>query len=264
MEIDFRTITHEEFEYLCEDILKAKGFTVKERPARGPDGGKDLIVVRDVTDDMGISIRETWLVECKHYSKSNKSVKEADLGNVEARMKANGANRYLLITSTTVSEVARRQISAISEDNTSYRMGIFWTKTDLIKYLCEYNSILNRYFFSFGKQAEVAGKLIRQHHYTAHRGAVLWTNEITVVFENRGHDIEEMRSLLKHQNLKEISHYISEDGQTWVILIGSSSAHDLNEIVWSKFPEKDLYTIIQKNIAFERIWQFWHLPMNQY
>ncbi len=262
MKIDFGTISHEEFEYLCEDILKAKGFTVKERPARGPDGGKDIIVVRDVTDDMGISFRETWLVECKHFSKSNKSVKEADIGNIEARMKVNGANRYLLITSTTVSESARRQISVISSDSSTPRMGTFWSKTDLIKYLEPYDSIQNRFFFSYDKQATMAANEIRKHHYTAHRGAILWSIAITVIFENRNHNIEETRAIIKEHNLKELSHSMSEDGHTYVILIESSSAREIHEIVWSKYPEDDPYTRIQKGIAFERIWQFWRMPMN--
>jgi hypothetical protein len=39
--------TGEEFELLCEDLLRAKGLDVPSRPSRGPDGGADMIVGRE-------------------------------------------------------------------------------------------------------------------------------------------------------------------------------------------------------------------------
>src|ERR1043166_4860307 len=104
MHADFDLLSPEDFEFLCEDLLRAKSLTIKARPARGPDAGKDILAVRDVTDDIGLSYRERWLVECKHLSRSGRSVTEKDLGNVELRMKLHQSNRYLLISSTTVSE----------------------------------------------------------------------------------------------------------------------------------------------------------------
>jgi hypothetical protein len=44
MPIDFTQIeSGEKFELLCEDLLKAMGFTIVEKVARGPDRGKDTL-----------------------------------------------------------------------------------------------------------------------------------------------------------------------------------------------------------------------------
>jgi hypothetical protein len=81
MKIDFSKVSPEDFEFLCEDILRSKDFSISDRPARGPDQGRDILAVRDVTDDMGITNREVWLVECKQLAISGRSVREADVGN---------------------------------------------------------------------------------------------------------------------------------------------------------------------------------------
>jgi hypothetical protein len=44
MPIDFTQIeSGEDFELPCEDLLRAMGFTIVHPPARGPEGGRDLI-----------------------------------------------------------------------------------------------------------------------------------------------------------------------------------------------------------------------------
>jgi len=35
--------TGEDFELLCENLLRSKGLTIVSRPSRGPDGGQDII-----------------------------------------------------------------------------------------------------------------------------------------------------------------------------------------------------------------------------
>ena len=42
MPIDFTQIDPEEFELLCEDLLRALGFSIEAQVARGPDLGKDI------------------------------------------------------------------------------------------------------------------------------------------------------------------------------------------------------------------------------
>lgn len=264
--IDFGHISPEDFEFLCEDIFRAKVFLIESRPSRGPDLGKDMIAVREFSDDMGILHKEKWLVECKHFGKSNRSVKEADIGNIEARMKVHGANCYLLISSTTVSETVKNQLKAISDDPSTNRKAIFWGKLDLIKLLENFPEIYKRYFWSWQDQAAEAIKLIQRHHPVAHRGAILWSHTITAIFENRansGHALsqDKIGHFLNTKGITEVSYSASSDGETWVMLVQTSSAKELDDVVWSFYPPKDAYTIVQRRIAFDSIWQFHINPM---
>ena len=88
--IDFTLIkSGEEFEMFCEDLLKAKGYDIASRPARGPDGGKDMIISFEYTDPLGFNERLRILIECKHFAKSNRSVREEHVGNIVERTLAN-------------------------------------------------------------------------------------------------------------------------------------------------------------------------------
>jgi len=76
---DFKRIeSGEDFELLCEDLLQAMGYTVEASVSRGPDLGRDIIVSKTVTDEMGFTESYRYLIECKHYARSGKSVQEAD------------------------------------------------------------------------------------------------------------------------------------------------------------------------------------------
>jgi len=186
MNVGLDSISPEDFEFLCEDLLRAKAFTIESRPARGPDGGKDMLAVRDVTDDMGLVHRERWLVECKHFAGTNRSVTEKDIGNIELRMKRHHANRYLLISSGAVGETVKSQLHALSRDETSPRMAIFWVKSDLVRFLNEFPSIQKRYFATWDDEAKEAAVLLHTHYFVAHRGSILWRPGVTAIFGNDG------------------------------------------------------------------------------
>lgn len=73
---DFKIIeTGEDFELLCEDVLKAMGLDIQSRPSRGPDGGADIIVSMIETNDIGFRQESRILIECKHFAHSGRSVK---------------------------------------------------------------------------------------------------------------------------------------------------------------------------------------------
>jgi hypothetical protein len=268
MNINFETISFEDFEFLCEDLLRTKGFTIKSRPSRGPDKGKDIIAVRDVSDDMGITFREEWLVECNHFAANNRSVREVHIGNFEVKMKLHNANRYLLITSSTVSENVKDQLKAISEDQSSSRMATFWAKHDLVRMLKEYTDVHDRYFSSWEKQAIEAANMLNSHHGSAHRGAILWCPEVTAIFEARANNTyalqkDKVRKLLQDKGLKELAYGEGDTETTWVILVHSQFADELNELIWGFCPSDDTYTIVQKEITFDRIWQFHYSPVHK-
>lgn len=146
MAIDFTQIeTGEEFELLCEDLLKAMGFTIEAKVARGPDLGKDIIATKVVTDDVEFSETHRYLFECKHYAKSGKSVQEGDIGSPIARMGTHNCDRYVLVTSTVPAEKTRVQLASIPNTVPHYRAAT-WSHADLARFLDAHPDVRDRHF----------------------------------------------------------------------------------------------------------------------
>ena len=267
MKIDFKILTPEAFEFLCEEILKAKGLIIRSRPARGPDGGKDIIAIKEFQDDMGVFHKEKWLVECKHLAVSDRSVREADIGNVEARMRVHNTNRYLLITSTVVSETVKNQIEAFTKNTSGGWAATFWIKYDIIRILEVNPDIARRYAVDMEAQAFKVISMINKHHDTAHRGALLWYPDIVAIFENRvgrasAVDINELRGRLSDRNIEELAYCQSSSSETWVMLVSSPLVKDLNDLVW-ELCNGDIRSIAQeKKIAHLEIYKFHYEPIN--
>ncbi|MCI0665850.1 MAG: restriction endonuclease [Acidobacteria bacterium] len=239
MKIDFSQINSEDLEFLAADLLRCQGFTIESPPSRGPDQGRDIIAVRYVTDDMGVHSAERYLVQCKHFFTSGKSVRESDIGNFEAKMKQHNANRYLLITTSTVSETVKNQFQAVSEDGTSPRRATFWAKSDLIERLQNNSDLYKRYFQSWQAEADEAVNYLHEHFFPEHRGAFLWCPGITAIFGNDGYkdertqsEIQSLRSELIKRRLEELAFAIDGENYSWVILVRSADARELNDLIW--------------------------------
>ncbi|TEU15215.1 MAG: hypothetical protein E3J21_13835 [Anaerolineales bacterium] len=145
MPVDFTQIDPEEFELLCEDLLQAMGFSIEAKVARGIDMGKDVIAAQTVTDRAGFAETRRYLVECKHYATSGKSVQERDIGSPVARMGTHNCDRYILVTSTIPSEKVRAQLASIPNVVPHYR-ATTWSKGDLVRLLDEHPDVRARYF----------------------------------------------------------------------------------------------------------------------
>jgi len=144
--IDFTAIkSGEDFELLCEDLLQAMGFTIEAKVARGPDLGKDIIAVWTVPDPAGFSEAHRYLVECKHYAQSGKSVKEADIGSPIQCMGTHNCDRYILITSTVPAEKTRNELASMSNTVPHYK-AIVWHKGDLARLLNAHPDVRGRHF----------------------------------------------------------------------------------------------------------------------
>jgi Holliday junction resolvase len=145
--LDFTVIENgEEFEQLCEDLLLKKGIEIISKPFRGPDYGVDILANVIAADNLGIIEKQRVLIECKHFAKSNRSVRESDIGNVIERAISNNCNKYLLITSTTVSSVISHQLKGITNNPSIPLSAAFWAKNDLDKMIHEFEDIKKRYF----------------------------------------------------------------------------------------------------------------------
>jgi hypothetical protein len=87
------------FELFSRDFLEDLGFEILQHPDRGADGKKDLIVAETRN---GVAGKTTikWLVSCKHYAHSGKSVNDTDEPDIIDRCAAHKCNGFIGVYST--------------------------------------------------------------------------------------------------------------------------------------------------------------------
>lgn len=90
------------FELFARDFLTFMGYNVVVDPARGADGGADLVVEERRTGIGGETIIR-WLVSCKHKAHSGASVSPADDSNLRDRVEAKGCQGFIGFYSTLAS-----------------------------------------------------------------------------------------------------------------------------------------------------------------
>lgn len=100
IEIEFSRLSADgqELEQLTRDLCDALRYRAAWS-GRGADDGNDLIVEEPTADDFG-GIPRKWLVSCKDFADSGRSVSAEDVGNVPGRLEQHGCHGFLLVTTT--------------------------------------------------------------------------------------------------------------------------------------------------------------------
>lgn len=107
MLLDFKEIpqantgsgNQDSFELFARDFLKILGYEFLQHPDRGADGKKDLIVRESRPGVSGVS-QIKWLVSCKHYAHSGKSVSDTDEPNILDRVSVHECDGFIGFYST--------------------------------------------------------------------------------------------------------------------------------------------------------------------
>jgi len=86
------------FEQLIREILIRSSFEVHWTGV-GPDGGRDLVVTETANGQLA-PFKRKWLVSCKHYANSGRSVCLDDITDITDVCEAAGATGFLLACST--------------------------------------------------------------------------------------------------------------------------------------------------------------------
>lgn len=102
--IDFTEVNQdgEDWELFSRDFLQATGLFIETPPARGADGGRDISASEILSGHLG-RVRMTWMVSCKHYATSNRSVSEGDEPNILERVRGFNADGFIGVYSTIAS-----------------------------------------------------------------------------------------------------------------------------------------------------------------
>ena len=120
------------FEFFVEALLEELGFRVLIRPARGPDGGRDIVAEQTYKDRLGTEHRERILVQCKHNAHSGRAV--ASVGDFTEALIRHSCHRYLLVTSTSVTENLRRTFEAFTNNaRSASERADYWACADIMR-----------------------------------------------------------------------------------------------------------------------------------
>jgi len=109
----FRQITPDDWEFFATDFLFSIGYSILEYPAKGVDGGKDLLVECD-----GI----TYLVSCKHYIGSGATVGVNDEQSITDRVNQHKASGFIGFYSTQITSSLSARLEALEHGGLSYRI----------------------------------------------------------------------------------------------------------------------------------------------
>lgn len=119
------------FEQLIREILLGEGFEVHWTGV-GPDQGRDLILL-ERTEGPLASFERKWLVSCKHYANSGKSVGINDIEGIKDACYAVGASGFLMACSTQPSSGLVTRLDEL-EKQTGIKMK-FWDAIEIEKRL---------------------------------------------------------------------------------------------------------------------------------
>ncbi len=133
------------FEFFVEAVLQDKGFMIDTRPARGPDGGRDIVAVQRFTDLLGTEHEERILVQCKHYAHSRKAV--SSVGDFRTALSQHQCQRYLLVTSTTATENLQAAFRAhVLDERYPTERADYWTVSDLVGFVNASKRLREQFF----------------------------------------------------------------------------------------------------------------------
>ena len=103
------------FELFARDFFSLLGFKIAEEPDRGPDGGRDFIIIERRIGILG-DTKIKWLVSCKHFAHSGSSVNLSDEEDIPGRIKQFHCNGFIAFYSTICSSSLSRKINAYRDD----------------------------------------------------------------------------------------------------------------------------------------------------
>jgi hypothetical protein len=124
--IDFSEISHEtdQWELFARDFLQEFGLDIESPPDRGPDAGKDMLVTEE-THGALFKGRFRWLVSCKHFAKSGKSINERDELNILERMESFCAQGFIGFYSTLASSGLNTRLCTLRDEGKIAEYRIF-------------------------------------------------------------------------------------------------------------------------------------------
>ncbi|AZB30274.1 MULTISPECIES: restriction endonuclease [Chryseobacterium] len=112
------------FEQFACAFLEAKGFEIVQRPDRGPDGKKDLLV-KEIQKGFSGTSETMWLVSCKHKAHSNRSVTDTDEPDISDRVKKFDCDGFIGFYSTIASSGLSNKLQSLKNNSKGFKYIIY-------------------------------------------------------------------------------------------------------------------------------------------
>ncbi|MBD1808022.1 restriction endonuclease [Microcoleus sp. FACHB-SPT15] len=146
--IDFTEIPYDrdDWELFSRDFLQAIGLHIETPPDRGSDHGRDLLVTETISGEIA-NMRLRWLVSCKHFAHSRRSVTENDEQNLLERVRGFKADGFIGVYSTLASSGLNHRLEQLraSQDIKDYKI-FDYREVENRLVTAGYSSLLMRYF----------------------------------------------------------------------------------------------------------------------
>ncbi len=139
----------------AREFFDAIGVKAEEGPDRGPDSGRDLILVERRIGTLGMG-QQRWLVSCKHYAHSGQSVPNNEEVDVIGRLRKFKADGFIAFYSTLASSELSRSLKRVKEE-----FGVDVYDCERIERALLGNSALKQVFKRFFPKSYA--KYIREH-----------------------------------------------------------------------------------------------------
>lgn len=135
--IDFKELPEDgnAFEQLIREMLLFYDLH-PQWSGKGPDQGRDIIATEILRGPLG-DFERKWLVQCKHFAHSRKSVGRTDVGDVVGDCRQVGAQAYLLACSTQPSSSLITKLKEITARLENQLLTKFWDGVDIEKRMNE-------------------------------------------------------------------------------------------------------------------------------
>jgi hypothetical protein len=135
--IDFKELPPDgrAFEQLVREMLLIYDLH-PQWTGQGPDQGRDIIATETLSGPIAQAQRR-WLVQCKHFAHSDRSVGREDVGSVIDDCRQISAGGYLLACSTQPSSGLMTKLKEISEKPENGLITTVWDSVDFEKKLQE-------------------------------------------------------------------------------------------------------------------------------
>lgn len=135
--IDFKELPEDghAFEQLIREMLLFYDLH-PQWSGKGPDQGRDIIATEKLRGPLG-DFERKWLVQCKHFAHSKKSVGRSDVGDVIGDCRQAGAQAYLLVCSTQPSSSLVTKLKEITAEPKYQLLTKIWDSVDIEKSMNE-------------------------------------------------------------------------------------------------------------------------------
>lgn len=147
---DFSQLSDDEFEELCQELMRREGFqNVRRLSGPGPgDQSRDIHAEENLNTITHTTIPTRILVQCKNYGASRTTISSTNVESLANRARTMDYTRILIITSHDLSSPAKNTANGMVSNSNWRILAEWWNIHDLTRLLLKYPDIRKQFALS--------------------------------------------------------------------------------------------------------------------